>query len=227
MPYLADLHIHTRHSFDSLSSPERIIRAAEARGLSAIAITDHNSIAGALETKKLAESLGSKVQVIIGEEVSTDKGDLLVYFLRERIAPGKLSRVLDDAESQGAACSAAHPFDFARHGIGLAALENGLLARIGAVEAFNARVPLAAHNQKALEFSNKAKKAVLAGSDAHHESEIGAAFAEFEGITALDAKSLLSAKRSLRGRISSPLVKFYSRYAALNRKLFGPASFLK
>ncbi len=219
--FKADFHVHTRHSGDSLSRVEDVLAAAVEKGLSAIAITDHDAIEGAREAQDIARSQGLPLQVIAGEEVRTDAGDLLVYFVEKRIAPGKLGDVLAEAKRQGAVCAAAHPYDFARHGIGLDSLPSALLARVDAVEVFNARVPLASQNARAMAFALKGGKALLAGSDAHHPSEVGAAYAEFHGVSELDAHSLLHAHRKIGGKSSSPLVRFHSRYAVLRKKMAG------
>lgn len=219
--FKADLHIHTHRSLDSLSKPSEILAAAAAKGLSAIAITDHNEIDGAFETKELAEEKNMQMQVIIGEEVSTDKGDLLVYFLKRKIPRGILSDVLKEAKKQGAVCSAAHPYDFIRHGINLETLSPATLSKIGAIEAFNARITVPSHNAKALSFAFLHRKPVLAGSDAHHPSEVGAAYVKFEGVKQLTVKNILSAPRTLSGNLSPKYVHAYSRYAVLHRRLFG------
>ncbi|MCX6771208.1 MAG: PHP domain-containing protein [Candidatus Micrarchaeota archaeon] len=217
----ADLHTHTIFSKDSLSRVGDVIDAAAKAGLSAIAITDHDSIEGALEAQRVARRRNLPLQVILGEEVRTDKGDLLVYFVKKRIAPGKLGGVLAEAKRQGAVCCAAHPYDFARHGIALGKLPAPLLAKIGCVEVFNARVPMPSQNARAMAFALRNRLALLAGSDAHHPSEVGAAYVEFYGVSALDAASLVGAHRKIGGKSSSPFVRFYSRYAVLRKKLAG------
>ena len=215
----ADLHTHTIFSKDSLSRVEDVLAAAVKRGMGAIAITDHDGIEGALEAQKIARARGLPLQVIAGEEVRTDAGDLLVYFVKKRIAPGKLSDVLAEVKKQGAVCAAAHPYDFARHGIDLQGLPAEVLGKIDALEVFNARVHVASQNARAMAFALKNRNAVLAGSDAHHPSEVGAAYVEFYGVGALDADALLHAHRKIGGKGSSPFVRFYSRYAVLRKKL--------
>ncbi|MFA5930213.1 MAG: PHP domain-containing protein [Candidatus Micrarchaeia archaeon] len=217
--FKADFHVHTRHSGDCLSRVEDVLAAAMKAGLSAIAITDHDEIRGAAEAQLIARARHLPLQVIVGEEVRTDRGDLLVYFVKKRIAPGKLGDVLAEAKRQKAVCCAAHPYDFARHGIALGRLPGGTLKRIDAVEVFNARVHAASQNARAMGFALKGKKALLAGSDAHHPSEVGKAYAEFYGVAALDAHALLHAQRKIGGRGSSPFVHFYSRYAVFRKKL--------
>ena len=211
--------MHTHRSGESLSSVEDVLAAALKQGLSAIAITDHDGIEGAVEAARMARARKLPLQVIVGEEVRTDEGDLLVYFVKRRIAPGKLPDVLAEVKRQGAVCAAAHPYDFARHGIALVRLPGDMLGRIDAVEVFNARVPLASQNARAMGFALKHKKALLAGSDGHHPSEVGAAYAEFYGLGRLDARSLLRARRKIGGKSSSPLVRLYTRYAVIRKKI--------
>ena len=215
----ADLHTHTRFSKDSLSNIDAVLDAAVARGLGAIAVTDHDSIRGALAAQERANERGLALQVIVGEEVSTNEGDLLAYFVKRRIAPGPLEEVLAEAERQKTVCASAHPYDFARHGIALEKLPARLLAKMDCIEAFNARVPLATMNAGAMKFALAHKKAILAGSDAHHPSEIGGAYVEFAGVEKLDAAAFLHARRVIGGSRASPLVRFYSRYAILRKKI--------
>ena len=73
MPSL-ELHSHTIYSRDSLFKPGQILRACDRKGIDLIAVTDHNSIEGALKAKEIAPE-----RVIIGEEIFTSKGDTLVY----------------------------------------------------------------------------------------------------------------------------------------------------
>jgi predicted metal-dependent phosphoesterase TrpH len=74
----ADLHVHTCHSKvcgtltflgsrDCYSAPEDVYRVAKARGMNLVAITDHDSIDGALE---LLSARPDRDDVIVGEEVS-------------------------------------------------------------------------------------------------------------------------------------------------------------
>lgn len=216
--FCADTHIHTRYSMDSLASPERVLEAAVRKGLSAIAITDHNEIAGALEAQKIAKVGKLPLQVIIGEEVGCPEGDLLVYFVKKKIEKGKLSSVLKEVKKQGAVCCMAHPYDTRRMGMMARKLPEKMIARIGAIEAFNARSNKP-RNDDALALAERHGKPVLAGSDAHHESEVGACRAEFYGIKKLDAGNILTAERRITGRLSSPLVRLFSRWAVFTKKL--------
>lgn len=79
---MIDLHIHTSMS-DGTSTPEEVVRLAVEANLSAIAITDHDTVAGVAEAQRCGNGTG--VQVIAGVEISTqwDHGilHLLGYFV--------------------------------------------------------------------------------------------------------------------------------------------------
>ncbi|MCX8174985.1 MAG: PHP domain-containing protein [Candidatus Micrarchaeota archaeon] len=217
--FKADLHIHTEYSIDSLSRIEDVLSSAVKKGLSAIAITDHNETAGAIEAQKLAKEKEMELQVIVGEEVATDKGELLVYFVKEKISPGTIEQVLFEVNRQQAVCAAAHPFDVLRKGLNLERLPPSVLSKIDAIEAFNARVILPQQNTQALLFAKKTGKPTIAGSDAHHPSEVGNVYTEFSGISQLDGSSFLSAPRTLCGGSSFPYVHAFSSYAAFSRRV--------
>jgi predicted metal-dependent phosphoesterase TrpH len=74
----ADLHVHSCHSRvsgtmpflgsrDCYSTPAEVYRVAKARGMDLVALTDHDSIDGALE---LLAARADATDVIVGEEVS-------------------------------------------------------------------------------------------------------------------------------------------------------------
>jgi len=65
---MIDLHTHTTESDGSLS-PEELTRLASARGLEALAITDHDTLAGFDRAAPLAAELG--LELVCGIEMST------------------------------------------------------------------------------------------------------------------------------------------------------------
>jgi predicted metal-dependent phosphoesterase TrpH len=79
----ADLHIHTTHS-DGNYTPAQVIDLARRSGLSAVAITDHDTLAGFAEARAAAE--GTPVEVIPAAEITCEYGGkdlhLLAYFVR-------------------------------------------------------------------------------------------------------------------------------------------------
>src|SRR5207302_4734911 len=77
----ADLHMHTSWSHDCSTDAAELVDHAEAEGLGAIAVTDHNVFGGALEALDYAR--GRELVVIPGEEVKTDgQGEVIGLFLQ-------------------------------------------------------------------------------------------------------------------------------------------------
>ena len=73
-----DLHMHSTAS-DGARAPEDVVAAAAAAGLSAIALTDHDTIAGVAAARAAAEPLG--VRVITGVELSAYEGEREIHLL--------------------------------------------------------------------------------------------------------------------------------------------------
>ena len=104
---ILDLHNHTRWSFDCSMDPAKVVRVAKARGIDAIAITDHDEIDGAREAQRAA---GGDILVIIGEEIDTRAGDVLGLFLKEKIATDDPIEAIRAIHDQGGLAILAHPF---------------------------------------------------------------------------------------------------------------------
>ena len=96
----ADLHVHTKYSFDCLLEPRTVIKIALMRGLSVIAITDHNTVKGSLAAIRVASSV-EKLIVIPGIEVKTDMGDLIGLYVQEEIKSRDFYDVIDEIRDQG------------------------------------------------------------------------------------------------------------------------------
>ncbi len=84
----ADLHIHTYYSGDSNLKPEVILEEARKKKLDAVGIIDHNTVKGALETGVFAEKNANDIVVLIGQEVLTKQGEIVVFGLKNDIEPG-------------------------------------------------------------------------------------------------------------------------------------------
>jgi predicted metal-dependent phosphoesterase TrpH len=209
-----DLHNHTHYSPDSILSPKQFVREATRRGLDVVAVTDHNTIRGALAVRELAD-----FPVIVGEEVRSKDGEILGLFLSDEIPKGlSAGDTIARIKNQGGIVGVPHPFDSLRSAL----REDALLAyidQIDFIEGLNARMVFPSHNEKAREFAAARNLPVSAGSDAHSPWEVGRVWAEippFEG--AADFVTALRQGR-LVGRLSTPLVHLISRYAYLRRAL--------
>ncbi|MBC7258663.1 MAG: PHP domain-containing protein [Chloroflexi bacterium] len=210
----ADLHLHTHYSRDCAVSPRRLVEVARERGLSRIAVTDHNSIEGALEAQSIAPDF-----VIVGEEIKTDSGELLAYFIRERIPPGlSPEETIRRIREQGGVVGVSHPLDQLRR----EAMGRDVLARvlplIDCVEVFNARVVLPGDNARAQALARERGLPGTAGSDAHSVYEVGRAYVELPPFAG--PQDFLASLRQGRavGRLSSPLVHLISTVNKLRRR---------
>lgn len=92
MPKLCDLHVHSNYS-DGTCSPAKLIALAQQQGLSAIALCDHNTIAGLPDFLAVAE--GSTVQAVPGIEFSTDYQGTELHILALFIQPQHYDRIND------------------------------------------------------------------------------------------------------------------------------------
>ncbi len=222
-----DLHCHSAASFDSLSPVSSIVRTAVQRGLTHLAITDHERLDGALEARDMAPP---GLEIIVGEEVRSTDGDVIGLYLTSPVPPGLSAlETVAAIHEQGGLAGIPHPFDRFRAS-GLAGTANEQLERLAAeidyVEAFNARVPYAAANERAAAFARSHKLAGVAASDAHSLLEVGIAYTVLPGPisgaddlrAALTTASLVTGRASFLARGMMPLVKVIQRLRG-NRRI--------
>ena len=164
--------MHTSWSFDCTIDPAELVDHAEAEGLGAIAVTDHNVFGGALETLDLARD--RDLVVIPGEEVKTDEqGEVIGLFLEREIPRGMpFADTVAAIREQGGLVYVPHPFD-RMHTVPDAATLHRHLADIDIFEVYNARLLFEAHNDEALRFARKYDLTMGAGSDAHVLQGVG------------------------------------------------------
>jgi hypothetical protein len=207
-----DMHVHTVYSGDSICKPRGIVQAAEKRGLDGVAVTDHNTTKGWKEM--LAEGRKKGVAVILGEEVIVKHegrvvGEVLGYFMNEKVERGDVYEVLDAISDQGALAALPHPFCFYR---GMKMDVEELADRIQAVEVFNSAMYFDYHNKKALKFARKHKLAEIGGSDAHSAGEVGNGYtyASADGVKEF-RKAIEKGKTKAEGKLSNHLRRFFSK----------------
>jgi len=169
---VADLHMHTTWSHDCSIEVDDLLDHAEAEGLGAIAITDHNVFGGAQDAVEKAR--GRRLVVIPGEEVKTaEQGEVIGLFLREEIPRGlSFSETVEAIRGQGGLVYVPHPFD-RLHAIPDPATLHRQLAEIDVLEVYNARLLFEAYNDEALRFARKYNLTAGAGSDAHVLQGVG------------------------------------------------------
>jgi len=214
-----DLHVHTVYSKDSLTSLDQMVASVERADLSAVAITDHNQIDGALRLRDRAP-----FPVIIGEEIKTSEGEITGLFLRERIPP-RLSpeETIAAIRAQGGIVYLPHPVDAVRTSTILPAALERVIQQVDAVEVINARVMSASRNTEARRLAERYGLAQGAGSDAHTPAEVGTAYVLVPRCDLTDASSFLAALAEGRpmGGLSSPLVHLASTWAKIRKRLPG------
>ena len=173
-----DLHVHTLYSACSNLAPGKVLEVAKLRGLDGIAITDHNTIEGALQVKALNKD--KRFEVIIGEEITTDHGHLLAYYLKRPIKPGSLKNVIEQAHRQKAIVAFAHPLDILRENASEAVVRK-YARSIDALETYNARILFPWYQQMTADLARILGLPGIAGSDAHFSFEVGRAVTLFDG----------------------------------------------
>ena len=209
-----DLHTHTFYSPDGITSPKRFVEACRRKELTCVAVTDHNTIRGALAVKEIAP-----FTVIVGEEVRSSEGEIIGLYLSEEVPAGlSAGETIERIRAQSGLVSLPHPLDRFRGGVGTEGLRR-LAPLIDIVEVMNARTTVSRDNDEAARLAAEYDLAGTAVSDAHSPWELGRAYVEapdFEG-----PQEFLEALRwgTCVGRPSTPLVHLISRYAVLRRKL--------
>lgn len=205
----ADLHIHTVYSGDSRISLDRLVARCTELGINCIAVTDHNTIEGALEVQGIAP-----FKVIVGEEILTSSGEVMGYFLKEGIPRGLPVRdTVRLVREQGGLVCVPHPFDRMRGSTLRRHSLEEILPEVDIIETLNARALLRRCNLAAERCAVERGLPASAGSDAHTPGEIGSAYVEMPDFE--DAQGFLSAlaKGKVCGDVTSRWVHVRSSWA--------------
>ncbi len=194
----ADLHIHSNFSDADMNIDEILSYVETKTNLDVIAITDHDTMDGCYEAKKLMQERPYRFELILGEEITTEEGHIVGLFLKEPIGSGLSAKeTLKKIRSQNGIAIAAHPFYHSKmkhskyatmDGIGATSLvKNNKL--IDAVEIVNATPTLSDENLGA-SILNKTLlfNAEVGSSDAHIVEAIGMGYTLFEGRTVQDLR---------------------------------------
>lgn len=202
----ADLHVHTTYS-DGSHSPRQVVDAGIRAGLDVLAVTDHDTIEGALVAADRAVALAGLLEVIVGEEVSSRDGHILGLYLRGRVEPGLSGEeTIIAIREQGGLAIAAHPFwrtvrrpGKLPHGVGPELLP---LLPFDALEGLNGGVTpsMWTANRLALQAAGMISLPTVGGSDAHIRQAVAWGWTAFEGRTAADLRAAILAGRVWPGR---------------------------
>lgn len=192
---LVDMHFHSRHSFDSSTPVDSIIRRAQELGVH-VALTDHNTIAGVLAAERIAPGI---IKPAI--EVCTQEGkDIIPYFytaaeledfytkvlkprlrrktsLQSNAMPITAEELLDELRRRNCVVSVPHPFAVPPRR-SYRFFSNGnrhLLKHVHTVEVIN-QTMLHKQNLAAIGWAMQFDKGMVGGSDGHNLAPLGSAF---------------------------------------------------
>jgi hypothetical protein len=225
-----DLHVHSSASFDSLASPESVVRTAASRGLTHLAITDHDTIDGALAARAYAAREGIEITILVGQEVQTSDGDLIAVFLDRPIETGlSPAEAIAAIREQGGLVGIPHPFDRFRGSLlaggeaeGTGDAHGGPAAiapLVDWVEVHNARIMVGRGNEQAMDFAREHELPGVAVSDSHATLEIGVAYSVIDGdpstpdglLAALPPAHLVTGRATYFVRAVTPVAKLVQR----------------
>ena len=175
-------HMHTRHSFDSLTEPRWLVERAEEVGIDVIAVTDHGTWKGSVEARECAREAGLRLHVIQAAEYLTDQGDVIGLFLDREHEEQSAVRLCDAIHERGGLTLLPHPYRWHR-------LDEELLSRIDLIEVHNSRTT-PEDNERAVELARERRRPGLAGPDAHRIGELTLARNLFEGECPADDEAL-------------------------------------
>lgn len=192
----ADCHIHSVYSDGEAKIADILDYVQNKTDLDVIAITDHDTIEGALLAKKLIAGGKHRFELIIGEEITTQEGHIVGLFLKEAIPPNlSVQETLARIRVQKGLALAVHPFYHSHMNNAKYATMDGIGATtllrnnsfIDAIEIVNATPTLSEDNLRA-SILNKTMlfNAEVGNSDAHIKEAIGMGYTLFEGHSATD-----------------------------------------
>lgn len=222
-----DLHVHTSASFDSIASPESVVRAAASRGLTHLAITDHDRIDGAIAAREIARRTVPELTVIVGQEVKTTGGDLIAAFLERPISSGlPPAEAIAEIRAQGGLVGIPHPYDRFRSSLLTDELMTAIAPLVDWVEVHNARIMVGDGNQRAVTFARTHGLPGVAVSDAHSAMEIGVAYLSVDGdpssaaglLAALTSVDLVRGRATFFVRAVTPIAKLVQIVRGNGRK---------
>jgi predicted metal-dependent phosphoesterase TrpH len=217
-----DLHCHTSASFDCVSDPRKVVRAAAERGLTHLIVTDHDRIDGALRAR---DGAPDGLTVIVGEEIRTAEGDLIAAFLESPIASGSSAAdTIAAVRAQGGLIGIPHPFDRFRGSLLRDARMAALAPLVDWVETHNARI-VGGGNDRARAFAVEHGLPGVGVSDAHTIVEVGVAYSALTGkpstpsglLAALRSVEIVPGRASYAVRLWTPFAKGIQRVRGRGR----------
>jgi len=172
LPLKIDMHVHTCYSEDAVTTLEDLVLYSKRRGLDGIAVTDHNTVDGAIKAKETTGLI-----LIPGIEVSTVSGHVLGLNLTTPIPKGLgLDETVEKIHEADGIAVAAHPSAFLKSHLGSDVLKRAV--KMDAVEVINSsNFPFSLLTHLNRRLASQLNLPQTAGSDSHIPETIGLAYA--------------------------------------------------
>jgi predicted metal-dependent phosphoesterase TrpH len=165
-----EMHVHSKYSNDCNLEIKDIIKQIKKKNLDGFALTDHNSIKGWKQARKLAKL--NNLKFIPACEIKTNKGEVIGYFMKRKIKSTKFENVLNELKKQNAKISIPHAFDTVRRSSAVCD-KYIIIKNKNKIDYLELNRRSLFSNKKVLSFAKKYNFKLIAGSDAHWLWEIG------------------------------------------------------
>lgn len=220
----ADMHIHSLASDGTASAAEILDYVERRTDLDLIAIADHERIEAAVECRRLAQERGSRVEVVVAEEVTTRSGHLLGVFLQARLKRGqRLETTVAEIHEQGGLAIVPHPFSaftkgMRKHAIMRVHNSTDSLVYWDALEGFNPSTAGRYGRSATIRLAQDIGLPLVGNSDGHTLDTIGDGRTYFPGSTAEDYRRAILEKTTSGGCVDWGFVREAVIYTRQVRK---------
>ncbi|MFQ5998436.1 MAG: PHP domain-containing protein [Candidatus Bathyarchaeia archaeon] len=219
MGVLTELHCHTIYSngfnkskripFESTTTPEDLLIAAERNGVNCLFVTDHNNQRGFPKIREYWQNHARfhKIGLMPGVEISTKEGHVIGLGVSEEIKTGmSVEDTIEEIHRQNGLCVSVHPF-----ALGSGIREKSNLCDL--IEIHNS-VSVDVYSNKAAEnYARKHHMTQVVGSDAHIPDIVGRNLNDVEAESSLDdVLSSLGKGKTLPAKIGYITAEEYTHW---------------
>lgn len=171
LPLKIDLHVHTCYSYDAITTLKEVVTYSKKQGLDGVAITDHNTLDGALKLARKNELI-----VVPGIEIETLQGHVLALNITTLIPPRlSPSETIQRIHEAGGIVVAPHLTAIGKAGLGLRPMSQS--SNFDAIEVINSSAfPFFLSTYVSQKLAAQLDLPKTAGSDAHIPQTIGRAY---------------------------------------------------
>ena len=189
-----DLHVHTSKSLCSNLTLEKIVKKAIEKGISCVAICDHDVLFDECEISSVKERLEKELSIVINPEKRCQNEFYIIPGIEISTPSGHVLKLFFKKNKDFEITILAHPFEHREYSVDFVKEDYDLIETASARACYKRK----SANNDAKRLAESLGLLVSAGSDAHFEDEIGNAYIEisddFEGLEGL-GKCILYSKR--------------------------------